>query len=211
MTYKWIIAMALTKDTALHEAARKQYEAIAKEPEVGAGYDRERVNLLKRVAAAVLLRADGSADARHALQEVLKYAQSDENARTRRESLELQLLCAEILVASAAGNSEATVQARDSLEKLVESFPSQEQMQPFLQRYRQLLGDSPAHKPVVESQSLDRPKEGDSTLVVRKPVVELEQCAAARTAATFGRRVGQSARRIVGRNLPITMPKNWRP
>ena len=166
MTYKWIIAMALTKDRPMHEAARGQYEAIAKESDVGAGYDRERVNLLKQVAAAVLLRAEESAAARQALQEVLAYAQVDEKRKTRRESLELQLLCAEILVSSAA-SSEASVQARDALEKLVESFPSPEQMQPFLQRYRQLLGDPQAHKPIATTS-----KERDSALVVRKPVAD---------------------------------------
>lgn len=128
---------------ALPAAAAKTETAAAVPPaeqEFDPGSEGERLDILRQVAHAVVtLQADGPEAGRAALLNVLDRFASPVNVDgKRRENLELQLLCAEILICAELKDSAlATSAAKDAaqLHRLLNEFPAATQMIPFLWRY----------------------------------------------------------------------------
>lgn len=142
MTYKLAIALAL--DGRAKEAQQQlQQHAAADQTLIGLHGERQR--LLKKLAeAVVLLQAEdiqpGLAALRTFLQDFdLNPGYPD---RYRRETQELQLLAAQLLLATELADPRLRATAAadaDYLDRLVAAFPYREQMLPYLRRYYGLL------------------------------------------------------------------------
>jgi serine/threonine protein kinase len=123
-------------DSPAARAAAGKPEAEEFDP----GSEAERLNLLGQVARAVVtVQAEGGEAGRGALLNFLDQFAGPINVDgKRRENLELQLLCAEILLCSELKDSAMSASAaKDAkhLHRLLGEFPSAEKMIPFLWRY----------------------------------------------------------------------------
>lgn len=99
----------------------------------------ERVGLLRGLAEAVLAlaRSGNSAEGRSRLRDFLDHvASASLSDQRRREPLETQLFCAELLIASslAAGDNEAAREDLHYLDGPLAAFPYPDQMLPYLRR-----------------------------------------------------------------------------
>ena len=107
------------------------------------GGDRERAMLVRQVAEAVLeLKEHGPAQGQKALRAFLDQfklnpAYSD---TSRRETLELQLFCAELLLSSDVEAKDVSTAQKDLkyLDPLLANFKARKDMRPFLRRYYEL-------------------------------------------------------------------------
>jgi hypothetical protein len=142
MACKLCLALALHGQIA---EARRVFDRAATNPQDILGTDRERAALMRQVAAAVLqLKADaqqrdkGQKDLRSFLDQ-FKLNPSHTDSR-RRETLELQLFCAELLLRSELEAQQQAAAQRDGryLEPLLASFHGRGDMRRFLRRYYDL-------------------------------------------------------------------------
>jgi len=113
------------------------------------GVQEERVRLLRKLAeATLLLKTTGAAAGLAAVRAFLKEFDLDPNYpdRHRRETQELQLLAAELLVAAQLqrGLREEAVADLVWLDRLIAAFPYREQMLPYLRRYYDLAVEAVA-------------------------------------------------------------------
>jgi serine/threonine protein kinase len=151
MTFKWAIALALGGNT---EAAAEKVKTARRDMLVQMGVEDERGQLLRQVAEAVLL-TDKDPEAGHqALSKFLSQCKDGSIATDwkRRETLELQFFCAELLISSELASKEPQA-AREHVQKylkdLTGALPA-EQMLKFLWRFYDLairaLGTSDAQE-----------------------------------------------------------------
>ncbi len=137
---KYCIVAALHGDTA---EARRTFDSLGADRREILGSERERVALLRSLAAAVLALkeqgpAAGSDAIRHFLNQFkLNPAYTD---ISRRETLELRLFAAELLLASELDNHDVVLAQRDLkyLDPLLSVFAGRKDMRPFLRRYYEL-------------------------------------------------------------------------
>ena len=137
MSCKLAMAQALHGQPA--EARKVLAEIDAGKKEI-LGTDRQRGGLARQVADAVLpLKEQGPADGQKALRAFLDQFRLNPNYtdRGRRETLELQLFAAELLLASDLEADDAPAASRDLkyLDPLLETFKGRGDMRPFLRRY----------------------------------------------------------------------------
>jgi hypothetical protein len=143
------IAMSCKRSLALTLAgqtveAQQELQQTAVTQQVVIGVQEERVRLLRKLAeAALLLKTSSSAAAGlTAVRAFLKEFDLDPNYpdRHRRETQELQLLAAELLIATELEQKarEGAVADLTFLDRLVAAFPYREQMLPYLRRYYDL-------------------------------------------------------------------------
>jgi tRNA A-37 threonylcarbamoyl transferase component Bud32 len=140
MSCKLAIAQALHGQPA--EARKVLAELDAGKKEI-LGTDRQRSGLARQVADAVLrLKEQGPGDGQKALRAFLDQFRLNPNYtdRGRRETLELQLFAAELLLASDLEANDAPSASRDLkyLDPLLETFRGRGDMRPFLRRYYEL-------------------------------------------------------------------------
>ncbi len=153
MNFKWAIALALGGNT---KAAGEKIEAAKRETLAYMGAEDERGQLLRQVAETVLLlKRDPAASPDAAHQALIKFLNQCRDGSIaadwkRREPLELQFFCAELLIGSEMEHKEAEA-AREHVQKylrdLTGALPA-DQMLKFLWRYYDLavraLGTSDA-------------------------------------------------------------------
>ena len=142
MTCKRVIVLALGGLTA--EAEREfQQEQLLQTTVIG--IHEERVRLLRKLGEAVLTLKKPDAEAGlNALRAFLREFDLDPNYpdRHRRETQELQLFAAELLVSTELRDAQwRTAAAADAeyLDRLIAAFPYREQMLVYLRRYYDLL------------------------------------------------------------------------
>jgi len=140
---KRCIALALSGDQKNVEIAAKEFsrEELSKTDVIG--LHQERVALLRQLTGAVLaLRQSGSAAGQEALRRFLDQFDLSPNYtdRHRRETQELQLLAAELLIGSepAPGPTQVVRRDVDYLDRLLPAFRWPDQMLPYLRRYYDL-------------------------------------------------------------------------
>ncbi len=140
MSLKYCIVAALHGDFA---DAQQIFSTLEADDREVFGSERERVAMLRPLAAAVLTLkkqglVDGSKTIRRFLDEFkLNPAYTD---ISRRETLELRLFAAELLIATELDNNDAAGAARDLkyLDPLLAVFAGRQDMRPFLRRYYDL-------------------------------------------------------------------------
>ena len=140
MSCKRAIVLALNGQVA---EARQEISDTRVAQQAVIGLHEERVRLLRRLAEATLLVKEGDVEAGvTALRAFLRAFDLDGNYpdRHRRETQELQLLAAELLIATELEQQrgEAPVADLSYLDRLVAAFPYRDQMLPFLRRYYDL-------------------------------------------------------------------------
>ena len=138
MACKRCILLALRGGEDL-KTAQGEFRAEAVSKNEVPAKDQERVGLLRRLGEAVLALAEGgnSAEGRARLKEFLdRMASASLSDQRRRETLEMQLFCAELLVASdlGAGDGQAAREDLRYLESPLAAFPHPDQMLPYLRR-----------------------------------------------------------------------------
>lgn len=157
MAYKRCIALALAGKL---DAARQETSALAPQQEKVLGIQQERDMLLRRLCEAVLAFSDPANDRaarREALRGFLKSFDINRDCadRHRRETQEMQLLAAELLVAdslkSTENGKESLADSVAYLDRLIEAFPYRETMLPYLRRYYNL-----AIEAAVKAEDADR-------------------------------------------------------
>lgn len=135
-------SMILALDGQVAEARQELGHARVAQ-QVVIGVQAERVRLLRKLAEATLLVQESPADAGlTALRAFLKAFDLDANYpdRHRRETQELQLFAAELLIAAQRNqrSDEAPVADLNFLDRLITAFPYRDQMLPYLRRYYDL-------------------------------------------------------------------------
>jgi tetratricopeptide (TPR) repeat protein len=141
MTCKLCIVLALHGQT---DAARKVFSAVEAGPKTVRGPDRERSELCRQVAQAVLRLKDalGPADGQKALRGFLDQFKLNPTYTdsSRRETLELQLFCAALLLSSdlETVQTEAAERDRKYLDPLLATFRGRKDMRPFLRGFYDL-------------------------------------------------------------------------
>jgi serine/threonine protein kinase len=143
-----VLACKLCLALALHgqiAEARRVFDRSPANPQDILGPDRERASLLRQVAAAVLqLKADAQQrdEGQKALRGFLDQFKLNPNHTDsrRRETLELQLFCAELLLRSELEAQQQAAAQRDCryLESLLAHFRGRGDMRRFLRRYYDL-------------------------------------------------------------------------
>jgi tetratricopeptide (TPR) repeat protein len=137
-------AITLALDGRVDEAEQELQQGAAM-CQMVIGIHEERVRLLRKLAEAVLaLRRTGTDEGLAALRTFLKHfdLNPDYPDRQRRETQELQLLAAELLLATQLHDPQRSGAAEmdaDYLDRLVAAFPYREQMLAYLRRYYDLL------------------------------------------------------------------------
>ena len=142
MTCKRAIALAMDGDVtrAAEELRQQDVQHVTV-----IGLQEERVRLLRNLASAVIkLKQPDTEAGLAALRTFLREFDLDPNYpdRHRRETQELQLFAAELLLAtelSEPSRSDAAAADADYLDRLVAAFPYREQMLVYLRRYYDLL------------------------------------------------------------------------
>lgn len=142
MSCKRSIVLAL--DGQVAEARQEISTRVAQQTVIGV--HEERVRLLRRLAEATLLLKDADGETGlPALRAFLRAFDLDANYpdRHRRETQELQLLAAELLIATQREQTlgEAAVADLNFLDRLIVAFPYRDQMLPYLRRYYDLAVD----------------------------------------------------------------------
>lgn len=140
MSCKRSLALALDGQTV---EAQQELQQTAVSQQVVIGVQEERVRLLRKLAeATLLLKTSDAAAGLTAVRAFLKEFDLDPNYpdRHRRETQELQLLAAELLIATELQQKarEAAVADLTFLDRLIAAFPYREQMLPYLRRYYDL-------------------------------------------------------------------------
>jgi serine/threonine protein kinase len=141
MGYKLCIVQTLHGRTA---EARKLLAALQADTKDILGPDRERAELLRQVAEAVLkIKPNGAPpdEGRKALQGFLdQFKLHPTTDSSRRETLELQLFCAALLVSAEleAQQAEAANRDRRYLYPLLATFRGRQDMRPFLRGFYEL-------------------------------------------------------------------------
>ena len=180
---KRCLALALSGDV---RQARTEFseEAISQRTLIGAG--QERVSMLRQLTQAVLtLKERGPAEGQAALRQFLVHC--DRNPydvdRLRRETLELQLFCAELLLASELADADTRGAAQQDathlenllrqLEEMLSQRASGEEMLPFLRRYYDLaiaaVGDAEpdrAARLILASRGGDANRDADAVTIL---------------------------------------------
>ena len=123
--------------------ARKALAAVEADQREILGSERERAGMLRQVAAAVLtLKEQGAAAGGEALRRFLNQFKLNPGFTdiNRRETLELQLFAAELLLASELDAHDAAAAQHDLkyLDPLLVVFRGRKDMRPFLRRYYEL-------------------------------------------------------------------------
>lgn len=141
-------AMVLALD-GQRDAARQEISGARVAQQTVIGVHEERVRLLRKLAEATLLVRDEDVDrGLTALRAFLRAFDLDANYpdRHRRETQELQLLAAELLIATQLAHQldEAAVADLNFLDRLIAAFPYREQMLPYLRRYYDLAVETAA-------------------------------------------------------------------
>jgi hypothetical protein len=140
MSCKRAIILALDGQMA---EARQELGQTQVAQQVVIGVQEERVRLLRKLAEATLFLKDSQVEAGlAALRAFLKAFDLDANYpdRHRRETQELQLLAAELLIATQLNQQlgAAAVADLSFLDRLIAAFPYRDQMLPYLRRYYDL-------------------------------------------------------------------------
>jgi len=140
MACKRSLVLALDGQVA---EARQELHQTAVTGQAVIGVQEERVRLLRTLAeAAVRLKGDDEEAGLAALRAFLKQFDLDPNYpdRHRRETQELQLLAAELLIATECRRQQADAALADlaHLDRLIVAFPYRDQMLPYLRRYYDL-------------------------------------------------------------------------
>jgi len=135
------IALALTSDKKNLITARAEFDRPEVSKDGVIGEHAERVTLLRWVAKAVLtLKEEGLTDGRAALRGFLNRFDAHSEWDKDRETRELRLLCAELLLSSELGahNEQAARADFAYLIRLLSDLQSRDQMLPYLRRYYDL-------------------------------------------------------------------------
>jgi len=135
-------SIILALDGQLAEARQELGQTRVAE-QVVIGVQEERVRLLRKLADATLLLQEASGEAGWtALRAFLKAFDLDANYpdRHRRETQELQLFAAELLIATERNQTQVEAALADLafLDRLIAAFPYRGQMLPYLRRYYDL-------------------------------------------------------------------------
>ena len=132
------------------EEAKAILDELDQAPEIAFGSDRRRADMLRQIAGLVYQlkqseqekSPEKTAEALASLRRFLSRFDSETSGelRYRREPLELQLFCAEVLIASKldAGNIDAARSEVPRLEPLLSQFTSLVSTRPFFYRYYDL-------------------------------------------------------------------------
>jgi hypothetical protein len=140
MALKYCIVAALHGDGA---EARRMFATLEADHREILGSERERVAMLRPLTAAVLaLKEQGPPNGSEAICRFLNEFKLNPAYTdiSRRETLELRLFAAELLLAAELDNHDATGAARDLkyLDPLLSVFAGRKDMRPFLRRYYEL-------------------------------------------------------------------------
>jgi len=140
MSCKRAIVLALAGQVV---EARQEISGARVTQQIVIGVHEERVRLLRKLAEATLLVKDAEVETRlSALRAFLRSFDLDANYpdRHRRETQELQLLAAELLIATERErqSGEAAIADLNFLDRLIAAFPYRDQMLPYLRRYYDL-------------------------------------------------------------------------
>lgn len=146
MSCKRSIVLALDGHVA---EARQEISGTRAAQQTVIGVHEERVRLLRKLAeATLLLRDEDVTSGLTALRAFLRAFDLDANYpdRHRRETQELQLLAAELLIATQRAHQldEAAVADVSFLDRLIAAFPYRDQMLPYLRRYYDLAIEATA-------------------------------------------------------------------
>lgn len=146
MSCKRSLVLALAGQAA---EAQQELRQTAVTQQVVIGVQEERVRLLRKLAeATLLLKSTEPAAGLTAVRAFLKEFDLDPNYpdRHRRETQELQLLAAELLIATELQQKdhEPAVADLTFLDRLIAAFPYREQMLPYLRRYYDLAIEAAA-------------------------------------------------------------------
>ena len=138
---KKCIVLAIQGGSSLDEAV-KEFARPEVSRDAVAGPNHERVLLLREVAGATLALKQNTAEGRNKLRGFLDRIRLSPGYldSRRRETLELQLFCAELLLSSelSAGDTVAAQKDLKHLDRLLSIFRGRSEMLPYLRRYYDL-------------------------------------------------------------------------